>query len=197
MKPPAMKQQHIRALVIVAAPVFVVSMLLAAQGQDRFTLKAANGVAFSEFKGYDGWQVIATSQPDDASGCGTSKDGCMKAILGNPVMIKAYNDGIPANGKPVPDGAAMAKVEWAKIRNPASPYGVTVPGPQREVSFMVKDSKRFPDTNGWGYATFQRDESSHTFKPSTTNPAFGRTCHQCHTAGAKARDFVYTSYAER
>ena len=69
-----------------------------AQSQDRFTLKAANGIAFSEFRGYDAWQLIATSQPDDASGCGTSKVGCMKAILGNPTMIKAYRDGIPANG---------------------------------------------------------------------------------------------------
>jgi hypothetical protein len=74
-----------------------------------FSLKAANGIAFSEFRGYDAWPVIATSQPDDAGGCGTSKDGCIKVIVGNPAMIKAYSDGIPANGKPVPDGAAMAK----------------------------------------------------------------------------------------
>jgi len=61
----------------------------------------------AEFKNYQGWQVIATSSPDDASGCGSSKVGCTKAILGNPVMIKAYSDGFPANGKPVPDGAAI------------------------------------------------------------------------------------------
>ena len=77
----------------------------------------------------------------------------MKAILGNATMIKAYRDGIPANGTAVPDGAALAKIEWLKDRD-ESPYGVTVPGTQTEMSFMVKDSKRFPDTNGWGYATF-------------------------------------------
>src|SRR5262245_13442277 len=192
-----MKCHRTALLSIVSASAFAVGIALAAQ--DRFTLKAANGIAFSEVKGYDAWQLIATSQPDDAGGCGTSKVGCTKAILGNPVMIKAYKDGIPANGKAVPDGAAMAKVEWLKERNSASPYGVTVPGSQTEVAFMLKDSKRFPDTNGWGYATFQNIESTDTFKPKEGDASFGRVlCHQCHTRGAtKARDFVYTSYAKR
>jgi hypothetical protein len=191
-----MKRRHIAWMVIVSPMSVVVGMTLVAQ--DRFDLKSANGIAFSEFRGYDAWPVIATSQPDDAGGCGTSKDGCTKVILGNPVMIKAYHDGIPANGKPVPDGAAMAKVEWHKARNSAAPYGVTVPGTQTEVGFMVKDSKRFPITNGWGYATFQYDASSGTFKPATADPAIMKTlCHSCHTRGAKARDFVYTSYAPR
>ena len=179
------------------AAVSVATVVLAAQSQDRFTLKAANGIAFSEFRGYDAWQLVATSQPDDAGGCGTSKVGCMKAILGNPSMVQAYRDGIPANGKAVPDGAVLAKIEWLTGRDEASPYGVTVPGTQTEVSFMLKDSKRFPNTNGWGYATFVYDASSDTFKPSTTDPLFARTCHGCHVSGAKARDFVYTSYARR
>jgi hypothetical protein len=182
---------------IASALTFVVGMTLVAQ--DRFTLKSANGIAFAEFKGYDAWQVIAVSQPDDAGGCGTSKTGCTKVIVGNPTMIKAYNDGIPANGKPVPDGAAMAKIEWLKSRNTASPYGVTVPGTQTEVGFMVKDSKRFPQTNGWGYATFQYDASTDTYKPATGDPSVMRTlCQGCHTRGeTKARDYVYTSYARR
>ena len=134
-----MTRQHITTLVVLAASVFVVSAVLA-QSPDRYTLTAANGIAFSEFRGYDEWQLIATSQPDDASGCGTSKVGCMKAILGNPTMIKAYRDGIPANSNAVPNGAALAKIEWLKDRD-EKPYGVTVPGTQTEMSFMVKDSK--------------------------------------------------------
>jgi hypothetical protein len=193
-----MKHQHITKLAVLSASVLVVSGVLAAQSQDRFTLKSANGIAFSEFRDYEVWQLIATSQPDDAGGCGTSKVGCTKAILGNAAMIRAYRDGIPANGQAVPDGAAMAKVEWLK-EHKASPYGVTLPGTQTEVSFMVKDSKRFPDTNGWGYATFEYEPSSHTFKPTKPSTASNArtSCHGCHTAGAKARDFVFTTYAKR
>jgi cytochrome P460 len=192
-----MKHHDITKLSVLFASVLAAGIVLAAQPHDRFTLKSANGIAFSEFRGYDSWQLVATSQPDKENGCGTSKVGCMKAILGNPAMIQSYRDGIPANGKPVPDGAAFAKIEWLKDRDSASPYGVTVPGTQTEVSFMLKDSKRFPDTNGWGYATFQYDSTSGAFKPSTQNAAFPRGCHQCHTAGAKSRDFVFTDYANR
>ena len=187
-----MKRQHVNALV---ASVLVVSAAVAAQ--DRFTLKVPNGIAFSEFKGYDTWQVIAPSQPNGADGCGSSPaPGCIKAIVGNPVMVKAYGDGVPANGKPVPDGAVMAKIEWLKKENPGPPYDLTVPGTLREVAFMLKDSKRFPGTDGWGYATFRYDAASGTWKPFGDSPAFAQTCHKCHTL-VKQRDFVYTHYAQR
>jgi Cytochrome P460 len=190
-----MKRQHITTLVIGVASVFVVSVMLTAQ--DRFMLKTPNGITFSEFKGYEAWQVIAPSQPDDEGGCGSSPaPGCIKAVLGNPVMIKAYIDGIPANGKSVPDGAMMAKVEWAKKHKSAPPYRVTEPGPLIEVSFMVKDSKRFPGTNGWGYATFRHNAASGTWNAFGDSAAFANTCHACHTV-VKGRDYVYTSYAHR
>ncbi len=96
--------------------------------------------------------------------------------------------------KPFPM-AAMAKIEWSKNRN-ATPYGVTVPGPLSEVSFMVKDSKRFPDTNGWGWATFRHDTASDTFKPFGDSAAFAKTCQECHTL-VKVRDFVFTDSAKR
>ena len=191
-----MRQQHVTRLMGIVGSIFATGLVLAAQSQDRFTLTAANGIALSEFRGYDAWQLVATSQPDNAGGCGTSKVGCMKAILGNPAMIQAYREGIPVNGKAVPDGAALAKIEWLQHRD-EKPYGVTVSGEQTEISFMVKDSKRFPNTNGWGYATFAYDASSDTFKPSTADPSFARGCHACHTGFAKARDFVFTKYARR
>src|SRR5262245_43425496 len=129
-----MRHPHMRTMVALGASVFVVSGLLAAQSQDRFTLKSPNGIAFAEFKGYDSWSVLAVSHPDNAGGCGTSKTGCIKAIVGNPVMVKAYSDGFPGNEKPVPDGAMMAKIEWLNVRNAAAPYAVTVPGEQTEVA---------------------------------------------------------------
>ena len=110
-------------------------------------------------------------------------------------MIKAYSDGIPANGTSVPDGAVMAKIEWAKKTTPP-PYAATLPGPLHEVSFMVKDSKRFPGTNGWGYATFTYDEPSGDWKAFGDGPAFVTKCHACHTI-VKTRDFVFTEYPQR
>ena len=90
----------------------------------------------------------------------------------------------------------MAKVEWAKKHTSGSPYAVTEPGALIEVSFMVKDSKRFPSTNGWGYAAFRHDARSSTWKAFGESPSFANTCHACHTR-VKARDFVFTSYAQR
>src|SRR5215217_2741154 len=71
--------------------------------QDRYALKYGNGIAFSEFKGYETWQTVAPSQPDDG----------LKVITANSLMISAYKEGIPGNSKPVPVGAMMAKIEWS------------------------------------------------------------------------------------
>jgi hypothetical protein len=184
-----------------ALAVFLVAggAALTARSADRANPKSGNGIEFAEFRGYETWQMISASQPDDASGCGSAPaPGCIKSILGNPTMIKAYKEGIPSNGKPVPDGAKMAKIEWKKGRDTASPYGVTVPGPLVEVGFMVKDSKRFTQTNGWGYATFNYDAANRTFKAATNDPSIAQTlCHRCHTLGVKTRDYVYTDYSPR
>ena len=185
--------------VIGTACMLALTGALVAQIHDRFALKSSNGIAFSDFKGYDAWQLIGTSQHDGNEGCGTSPDGCAKAILGNPIMIQAYRDGIPANGKPVPDGAVMAKIEWFKGTDEASPYQATAPGEQTEVAFMVKDSKRFKDTKGWGFATLQYDAKSKTYKTHAgqSNPSFANACISCHIVGASTTDFVYTTYARR
>ena len=176
-----MKRQQIKASLIVAASVLVVSLTISAQ--DRFTVKVPNGLAFAEFKGYDAWPVIAPSYTDDG----------VKAILGNAVMINAYNAGVPGNGKPVPDGAMIAKIEWSKHGNTASPYTVTVPDNLKSVSFMIKDAKRFSASGGWGYAQFAYDPPSNTFKPSGNGSACGYACH----TRVKARDFVFTEYGRR
>ncbi|MGH8654245.1 MAG: cytochrome P460 family protein [Gammaproteobacteria bacterium] len=185
-------------MVIVSASLFVVGITLAAQ--DRYTLKSPSGIAYSEFKGYDTWEAIAPSQPADAGGCGSAPPpGCIKVIVGTPVMIKAYKDGFPSKLKVVPDGAMMAKIEWRMQikRPPATAYEVAVPGTYSEATFMLKDSKRFPKTNGWGYASFRYDAASDTFKAFGDGPEFANTCHACHTAFVKSRDFVFTDYPKR
>ena len=176
-----MKRNHATALMALAATVLLVSAALRAQGQS--TVKVPDGLALSEFKGYETWQVIAPSETDHG----------IKAIVGNPVMMKAYSDGIPANGKPVPDGAMMAKIEWTPKKDADSPYAVNVPDTLKSLSFMVKDSKRYAKTGGWAWAQFTYEPGSDTFKPVGTGTACG---YECHTR-VKARDLVFTHYAKR
>ena len=134
-----MKRKQIASILLVSASI-VGGIALAAQ--DRYTVKVPGGLAFSEFRGYEGWQAISISRGEKV----------VAVILGNPVMINAYRDGIPDNGKPVPDGAKMAKIHWKPKPNQFFP-DATVPGDLVNVDLMVKDSKRFGDSGGWGYAT--------------------------------------------
>src|SRR6188474_197216 len=89
---------------------------LVISAQDKYTVKVPGGLAFSEFRGYEGWQAISFSRNEKV----------VAVILGNPAMIDAYQAGIPANGKPVPDGAKMAKVHWTPKPNEFFPTA-TVP----------------------------------------------------------------------
>ena len=159
--------------------------------QDKYALKIPNGLAFSEFRGYESWQVISISHNGSA----------VAAILGNPVMIDAYKAGIPGNGKPFPDGAKMAKVHWNAKVNADEPGGPTVPGPQHDVDLMVKDSKRFADSGGWGYGVFEYDAASDRFRLGnlTDKPPQGNDAKcgfACHTI-VKTRDYVFTDYGHR
>jgi hypothetical protein len=159
--------------------------------QDKYTLKVPNGLSFSEFRGYEAWQVINISQ---------NGSGQLAAILGNPVMITAYLAGAPGNGKPFPDGAKMAKVHWNPKKLETFP-SATVPGTQHDIDFMVKDSKRFADSGGWGYAVFDYNAASDTFSPGTMadKPPQGNDAkcgYACHT-GVKTRDYVFTDYGHR
>src|SRR5262245_42638456 len=104
---------------------------LAISAQDKYAVKVPGGLAFSEFRGYEGWQAISMSR----------NERVVAMILGNPEMIAAYQAGIPANGKPVPDGAKMAKVHWKPKPNEFF-SDATVPGELVNVDFMVKDGKR-------------------------------------------------------
>lgn len=176
-----MTRRHMAACLIVAGYTVVVGLTLAAQ--DRLSAKVPNGLALSEFKGYEAWQTMAPSQTDES----------VKSILGNSVMINASNAGIPDNGKSVPDGAMMVKLEWSKKSNTTSPYPVLVPDKLLTAAFMVKDAKRFAASGGWGYAKFTYDAPSDTFKPSGTGTGCGYACH----TRVKARDYVFTSYARR
>ena len=94
-------------------------------------------------------------------------------ILGNPVMIDAYRAGVPGNGKHFPDGAKMAKIHWKAKKSAEAPDPTTVPDTLHDIDFMVKDSKRFPDTGGWGFAQFNHDPASDMFTPEGAGPIAG------------------------
>jgi hypothetical protein len=184
-----MKSRGMRTIAIVTA---LVSALggSAVSAQDKYTVKVPGGLAFSEFRGYESWSVVSLSQDG----------GLLAAILANPVMIDAYRAGVPGNGKPFPDGSRMAKIHWNPTKMETFP-AATVPGTLHDVDFMVKDSKRFADSGGWGWAVFNYEAASRTFTPGTTadKPPQGHdaTCgFTCHTI-VKGRDYVFTDYGRR
>ncbi len=184
-----MKSKRIWTIAIVTALVSAFGST-AMSAQDKYTVKVPGGLAFSEFKGYENWQVVSISEDG----------GLLAAILANPVMIDAYKAGVPGNGKPFPDGSKMAKIHWnpKKLETFAA---ATVPGTQHDVDFMVKDSKRFADSGGWGWAVFEYESASDTFRPGTSADkppqANDAKCgFACHTI-VKTRDYVFTDYGKR
>jgi len=178
----------LRGLRVVSAAALGVVLVVLGGGaffpQDKYTLSVPNGLAFSDFKGYEDWQVVAVSQTDDL----------LKVMVANPTMINAYKAGVPGNGKPFPDGSKIAKIEWKPKKNTESPFSVRVPDTLQDVFLIEKNTKKFPDTKGWAYAVFDYNPASDTFKPSptgTVNCGFA-----CHTRVA-AKDYIFTAYGKR
>jgi len=130
--------------------------------------------------GYRDWKLISVAHEE-----GNLND--LRALLGNDLAIKAYREG----KLPFPDGSMIARLAWSyvpseennKVFGRAQSF---VPGPTTNVQFMVKDSKKYAATGGWGFAQFKDG------KPA--DDALLRTCFPCHEP-VKARDFVFTDYA--
>jgi hypothetical protein len=130
--------------------------------------------------GYRDWKLISVAHEE-----GNLND--LRALLGNDLAIKAYREG----KLPFPDGSMIARLAWSyvpseennKVFGRAQSF---VPGPTTNVQFMVKDSKKYAATGGWGFAQFKDG------KPA--DAALLKTCFPCHEP-VKARDFVFTQYA--
>jgi hypothetical protein len=170
-------------LMAIIAVVLVVLGGKAISAQDKYTVQVPNGLAFSEFRGYEDWNVVAISQTDEL----------MAVILANPVMIEAYRSGVPGNGKPFPDGSKIAKIHWKPKKSADAPAPTTVPDILHDVDFIAKDSKRFPDTGGWGYAQFNHDTASDMFAPEGTGANCGYACHTI----VASKDYIFTAYPKR
>jgi len=188
-----MKRTTSAAIVSTTVSFAVVSLAVvggvAVAAQDRSTLKVPNGLAFSEFKGYEDWQYVAVSQTATS----------VKVIAANPVMINAYRQGVPGNHQLFPEGSKIVKIEWLFKKNPQSPYFVNVPDTLKTLSFIEKDSKRFPNTHGWAYAAFLNDPATDTLTADPRPPqnGTGAACgYACHTTVA-AQDYIFTAYPKR
>jgi hypothetical protein len=195
-----MKKTTLFGVVVIVALVLIVLGGRSSAGQnkqDKYTLQIPGGLAFSEIKGYEQWQVVGPSFTEAAK--------VLRVIVANPVMIKAYQEGTRGNGKPFPDGSKIVKIEWRPKKLTDPPFSAntpdTVPGDLAEVEFIVKDSKKFPDTHGWGYAMFDYDAASGTFAPATlaSKPPVGHDAKcgaACHEIAA-SKDYIFTAYPKR
>ena len=130
--------------------------------------------------GYRDWKLISVAHEE-----GNLND--LRALLGNDVAIKAYREG----KLPFPDGTIIARLAWSYVPSEENNkvFGRSqsfVAGPATNVQFMVKDSKKYAATGGWGFAQFKDG------KPA--DAALLKTCFPCHEP-VKARDFVFTHYA--
>ena len=175
-----------KSIPIVAAVVSVLAVVsgMAISAQDKYTAKLPNGLPLSDWRGYEDWQLISSSKTDDR----------LKVILGNPTIIAAFKSGIPGNGKPFPEGSKIAKVQWKPKKSTEAPFVVDVPDTLADLFFMEKDSKRFPDTGGWGYAQFDYDPATATYTADKAGtPNCGQVCH----VAVKAKDYVFHPYQMR
>lgn len=179
-------------LTLVAIPALIaIASRLADAASDKYSVTVPGGLAFADFKGYEDWQTVAVSQTESA----------MAVILANPIMIEAYRSGIPENGKPFPEGSKIAKIHWEPTQSKDSPSPATVPGKLQNVDFIEKDSKRFADSGGWGYAAFNYDPTTDSFSPATAEDTppqendakCGFTCHTI----VQGKDYIFTAYPKR
>ena len=178
-----MKRKSIGVIIFVGVFLSVLAALAIA-AQDKYTLSVPNGLAFSDFRGYENWQVVAVSQTENL----------LKVMVANPTMMDAYRAGVPGNGKPFPDGSKIAKIEWKPKKSTEAPFSVRIPDALQDIFLIEKNSKRFPDTKGWAYAVFDYVPASDTFKPNATGTV---TCgFTCHTRVA-AKDYIFTAYGKR
>lgn len=170
------------SIIAIAAAMLTAVCGVAIAQQNRDTAKVPDGLALSEFKGYETWQVIGASQQGEI----------IAVIVGNPAMIEAYKSGLPAEGKKFPDGVKMVKMHWNAIKSPDG-FPAMVPNTLHDLDLMAKDSKRFASTGGWGYGQLNYDAAADNFTPLGTGAGCGFACH----TKVAGKDYVFTRFPKR
>jgi hypothetical protein len=171
-------------LVAVATAAGVVAWMAPASGHAEGEASPIYGVTIPP--GYRDWKLIAVANLLVAG-----KVDQLRAQLGNDIAIKAYREGTI----PFPDGAIIAAIHWTRVPSGDNDKVLAGPFPGAQsfvvgspvnVQFMVKDSKKYAATGGWGFADFKNG------KPG--DKALHEACFPCHIP-AKDRDYVFTRYA--
>jgi hypothetical protein len=131
--------------------------------------------------GYRDWKLISVAHE-----AGNLND--LRAVLGNDIAVTAYRDG----KLPFPDGAVIARLAWSYVPSDENNkvFGREqsfVAGAPTNVQFMVKDSKKYASTGGWGFAQFKGG------KPDADEATL-KKCFPCHEPD-KAHDYIFTRYA--
>lgn len=180
--------KFIAATTIIAAAALITALattvLRADQSKDKCSLKSPDGIAFSDFRGYEDWSVVSSARTSEV----------LKVIVANSAMIKAYKDGVPGGGQVFPEGSMIVKLQWQPKKSTEAPFAVDVPDVFKQAFVMEKDSKRFPKTGGWGYAVFNYDAATDKFTADPTAHAdCGQTCH----VSVKAKDYIFHPYQKR
>src|SRR3954451_20050993 len=135
--------------------------------QDKYSLKSPSGIAFSDFRGYEDWAVVSSARTDEV----------LKVIVANPAMIKAYKAGVPGNGQAFPEGSKIVKLQWKPKKSAEATFDVDVPDVFTQAFVIEKNSKRFPNTGGWGYALFNYDAATGKFTADAATADCGHSCH--------------------
>jgi hypothetical protein len=167
-------------LVAVAAVVGVVAYTAHASRQAAGEASPVFGIKIPP--GYRDWKLISVAHE-----AGDLND--LRAVLGNDVAVKAYRGG----KLPFPDGTIIARLAWSYDPSEENnkvfgqPQSFVAGLPKEGVQFMVKDSKKYAATAGWGFAQFKNG------KPDADEATL-KKCFPCHEP-AKASDFVFTRYA--
>ena len=161
------------ASMLLLASLTASSLLALAQGKPSKPASPIYGVVLPD--GYRQWEMVGVATED-------APLDELRAVVGNPIAMKAYRLG----QLPFPDGAMLVKLAWKRQRSTEFP-AATVPGAPTTVQVMVKDSKRYADSGGWGYGRF--------IDGKPVDAAQHQTCFACHNALVKARDDVFTKLA--
>ena len=172
-----MKRISLLALAVAMAASVFASMASTAGGADD-DASPMYGVTIPP--GYRHWELVSVAHE-------AANYNDLRAVLGNAVAMPAFRNGT----LPFPDGTIIARLAWKYMPSAENNkvFGRDqsfIAGPPTNLQFMVKDSKKYAATGGWGFGHFKDG------KPG--DEALLKTCFACHQK-AKDRDLVFTRYA--